>query len=161
MRFEPNSCAVNGGMVMAASIALFLKASAYCVNGSTFQEEADPTRLVPMRSFLFWNAGDNGYFEVSERCARVLTTPRVARGASFADYDGDGDLDLAVVAHGGPLVLARNDGGNRRGWARIVLRSGKAVGEALVTQRAKLADLPAAFELQCDKASTIKVMVSP
>jgi (R,R)-butanediol dehydrogenase / meso-butanediol dehydrogenase / diacetyl reductase len=42
-----------------------------------------------------------------------------------------------------------------------LLRSGKAVGEPLVTHRAKLADLPAAFELQCDKASTIKVMVSP
>ena len=42
-----------------------------------------------------------------------------------------------------------------------LLRSGKAVGEGLVTHREKLADLPAAFELQCDKASTIKVMVSP
>jgi len=42
-----------------------------------------------------------------------------------------------------------------------LLRSGRAVGEPLVTHREKLADLPAAFELQCDKASTIKVMVSP
>jgi (R,R)-butanediol dehydrogenase/meso-butanediol dehydrogenase/diacetyl reductase len=42
-----------------------------------------------------------------------------------------------------------------------LLRSGRAVGEALVTHRAALADLPAAFELQCDKASTVKVMVAP
>jgi (R,R)-butanediol dehydrogenase / meso-butanediol dehydrogenase / diacetyl reductase len=42
-----------------------------------------------------------------------------------------------------------------------LLRSGRAVGEGLVTHREKLADLPAAFELQCDKAATIKVMVSP
>jgi (R,R)-butanediol dehydrogenase/meso-butanediol dehydrogenase/diacetyl reductase len=42
-----------------------------------------------------------------------------------------------------------------------LLRSGRAVGEPLVTHRQKLADLQAAFELQCDKARTIKVMVSP
>jgi 2-desacetyl-2-hydroxyethyl bacteriochlorophyllide A dehydrogenase len=42
-----------------------------------------------------------------------------------------------------------------------LLRSGRAAGEPLVTHREKLADLPAAFELQCDKAATIKVMVSP
>lgn len=42
-----------------------------------------------------------------------------------------------------------------------LLRSGRAVGEPLVTHREALADLPAAFELQCDKEATIKVMVSP
>ncbi len=42
-----------------------------------------------------------------------------------------------------------------------LLRSGRAAGAPLVTHRAELADLPAAFELQCDKDATIKVMVSP
>jgi hypothetical protein len=96
---------------------------AYAVNGSTFQEEDDPTLLVPMRSFLFWNAGDNGYFEVGERAGGPFAATFVGRGASPADFDGDGDLDVAVLVHGGPLKLARNDGGNRRGWARVVLRS--------------------------------------
>src|SRR4051794_4857775 len=35
-----------------------------------------------------------------------------------------------------------------------LLRSGRAVGEPLVTHREKLADLPAAFETQCDKAAS-------
>jgi (R,R)-butanediol dehydrogenase/meso-butanediol dehydrogenase/diacetyl reductase len=42
-----------------------------------------------------------------------------------------------------------------------LLRSGRAVGERLVTHRAALAGLPDAFALQCDKDATIKVMVAP
>jgi (R,R)-butanediol dehydrogenase / meso-butanediol dehydrogenase / diacetyl reductase len=42
-----------------------------------------------------------------------------------------------------------------------LLRSGRVVGAPLITHRRPLADLPAAFELQCDKDATIKVMVAP
>jgi hypothetical protein len=95
----------------------------YCVNGSTFQQESDESLLVPMRSFLFWNAGERGYYEVGSRSGAPFTSPAVGRGGSFADYDGDGDLDIAYVVHGGALRLARNEGGHRNAWARVVLRA--------------------------------------
>ena len=35
--------------------------------------------------------------------------PRLARGMAVADYDDDGDLDVAINQIGGPMLLLRND----------------------------------------------------
>jgi enediyne biosynthesis protein E4 len=42
----------------------------------------------------------------------------VGRGAAYADYDRDGDLDVIVTANGGAPRLLRNDG-NRNHWLRV------------------------------------------
>jgi hypothetical protein len=44
----------------------------------------------------------------------------VWRGAAFADFDDDGDLDVFVTALNDPCALFRNDGGNRNNF--LVLR---------------------------------------
>jgi hypothetical protein len=46
--------------------------------------------------------------------------PWVARGLAAADYDGDGDLDLALTQNGGPARLLRNDA-PPRSWLRVHL----------------------------------------
>jgi tetratricopeptide (TPR) repeat protein len=95
----------------------------FVANGSTFQREADPSLLVPMKNLLFWNAGrEKGFFEAGEAAGEAFAVENVGRGAAFADYDGDGDLDVLVVVNGGDARLLRNDGGNARGWLRVVLR---------------------------------------
>ena len=94
----------------------------YVANGSTFQQRDDPTRLVPMRSQLFWNGGpDSGFYDVSSASGPSFSEPFVGRGAAFADYDRDGDLDVFLVHHGEQGVLLRNDGGNRRNWLAVRL----------------------------------------
>jgi hypothetical protein len=49
--------------------------------------------------------------------------PRNGRGLAAADFDNDGDLDLAVGSVGGAVQLLRNDGGSQEGhWLEVSLR---------------------------------------
>ena len=53
----------------------------------------------------------------------ALGEPRVSRGAAFADYDGDGDLDALVLNWRGQPDLLRNEGPERGNWLRLALAS--------------------------------------
>jgi hypothetical protein len=58
--------------------------------------------------------------------------PRVnGRGLAAADYDNDGDVDLAVSSIGGRLLLLRNEGEKRGHWLEVDL--GAVVPGAVVT----------------------------
>jgi hypothetical protein len=95
----------------------------FVVNGSTFQVTDDPGKLIPMPNQLFWNAGPGrGFFEMGEAGGQSFAVENVGRGAAFADYDLDGDIDALVAVNGGPARLLRNDGGNEKSWARVVIR---------------------------------------
>ncbi|HET8654604.1 MAG TPA: CRTAC1 family protein [Longimicrobiaceae bacterium] len=95
----------------------------FAVNGSTLQRRDAPRQLVPMSSRLFWNGGaDAGFYETSRVGGAYFGRKYVGRGAAYADYDNDGDLDVFVVNNGGPGVLLRNDGPGRNHWLEVDLR---------------------------------------
>ena len=58
---------------------------------------------------LYRNLGDWTFEEIAER-AGVAAADRFSTGATFADVDGDGDLDLLLNALGGPNALFLNNG---------------------------------------------------
>jgi hypothetical protein len=75
---------------------------------------------------LFWNSGKVGrslFVKVGPETAGAdLFQPVVGRGCAYADIDGDGDLDVAIVVNNGPARLFRNEGGTANHWIRIVLK---------------------------------------
>lgn len=68
------------------------------------------------RNYLYLNSGDGSFVEQADSFDLAMTTsslPRERTGASFGDYDRDGDLDLLVSEWrvGGLNRLLRNDDG--------------------------------------------------
>jgi hypothetical protein len=74
---------------------------------------------------LFYNFGASGSTEFalvpSEICGDDFFKPLVGRGASYADIDGDGDLDILITATKGPPRLLRNDQNLGHHWLRVTL----------------------------------------
>ncbi len=71
---------------------------------------------------LFWNCGNDckSSFLVQPINANGdLSTALVGRGASYADIDNDGDLDILITQNGGPPLLLRNDQALGHHWLRV------------------------------------------
>ena len=93
----------------------------FVTNGSTFQELKRPQVLIPQRDALFRNDGDGVFTDVSEITGITALPTRVGRGATFGDYDNDGDVDIFIVNNHARPTLLRNDGGNRNNWLHVEL----------------------------------------
>jgi hypothetical protein len=58
----------------------------------------------------FAGGGEPVFTDVSAMVGLGTAGPFLGRGAAVADYDNDGDLDVAIATIGGPIVLLRNTG---------------------------------------------------
>ncbi|MGA2600521.1 MAG: CRTAC1 family protein [Bryobacteraceae bacterium] len=80
---------------------------------------------------LFRNQGKGKFEDMSKSVGADFQRPIVARGAAYADFDRDGDLDILISTNNGPAFLYRNDGGNRNHWITLKLIGTKSNRSAL------------------------------
>ncbi len=93
-------------------------------------------RVQPKVSFkqaplLFRNNGKGGFEDVSKTRGADLMKPIVARGAAYADYDRDGDLDVVINNNHGAVSVLKNDGGNKLSWIELKLEGVQSNRSAL------------------------------
>lgn len=77
-------------------------------NGSTLEQPRSPLLLKRQPMFLFVNDG-NRFKDVAPLAGTATTREYNARGLAIADYDRDGDVDIAISTNEGQVRLLRND----------------------------------------------------
>lgn len=87
----------------------------FIANGNAHFEYAQEDVLV-------LNDGQANFIDIARRSGDYFHQKYVGRGATYADYDNDGDLDLLVINLNDRARLLRNDGGNRQNWLKVDVR---------------------------------------
>jgi tetratricopeptide (TPR) repeat protein len=71
---------------------------------------------------LFRNLGLDGFKDVTADVGLDKIALKDPRAIITGDYDGDGATDLLITQNHGPVVLLRNEGGNKNHWLRLNLK---------------------------------------
>jgi enediyne biosynthesis protein E4 len=107
----------------------------FAANGHIDEEigRVQPKIQFKQAPLVFRNSGKGKFENATSTLGAELMRPVVARGAAYADFDKDGDLDVLVSTNHGPVYLYRNDGGNANHWLRVRLEGSKSNRSALGT----------------------------
>ena len=90
----------------------------------------------PQPDLIFKNNGDRSFTEIADQLGDAYL-PTVSRGAAWADYDLDGDVDMVVTNSNGRPRLLRNDGGNENHWISFSV-AGIAIGTRITVQTSNM-----------------------
>jgi len=90
----------------------------FVANGHTYPQADAPYTNASYRqpNFLLENDGNGRFTDISDKAGPGLAILEASRGASFADFDDDGDIDIFVLNLNSIPNLLRNDGGNANNY---------------------------------------------
>ena len=105
----------------------------FAANGHIEEEIArvQPKVKFAQTPLVFHNLGKSKFEDVSNKLGPDLAKPMVARGAAYADFDRDGDLDVLISANHGPAVLYRNDAARGNNYLNVKLKGAKSNTSAI------------------------------
>ena len=86
-----------------------------------FKINGELKHLYGQEDQLFENDGNEKFIDVSVERGSYFQQELVGRGASFADFDNDGDVDAYIVTLNDHGALLRNNKGNENNWIALQL----------------------------------------
>lgn len=104
----------------------------FIANGHVYPEveQAEPKVRYKQINQLFRNDGKGLFVEVTKTAGDGFRIPYAARGAAFADFDNDGDIDIVVANNNDPPLLLRNSGGTGNHFLNFRLIGSKSNRDA-------------------------------
>jgi len=106
----------------------------FMVNGHVVDEER--LRNVPYAQppQLFRNLGNGSFQEITPAPGSGLDLRIIGRGAAYADYDNDGDLDLLLTANQGQASLLRNETPRSGHFLRVITQGTRSNRDGIGAQ---------------------------
>jgi hypothetical protein len=90
-------------------------ADVFIANGDSHHE-------YPENAVLARSDGKGRFVDVASDSGEFFRTKWSSRGATWADFDDDGNVDLLVIDTSGPPHLLRNEGGTGNHWLKVDAR---------------------------------------
>jgi enediyne biosynthesis protein E4 len=110
----------------------------FCANGHIDEEinRVQPKIQFRQKPLLFRNLGKGRFEDASLAAGPDFQKLMVARGAAYADFDRDGDLDVLVSTNHGPARLFRNEQATGHQFLNVKLSGANALGAVVRVEAA-------------------------